>query len=128
MNTPLVKEATQKALNRIEIVKSKLAALHYACKDLRADYNNYGEIIKEDFSKIHSALYKQLNDEYAKLFMFCVVSGDKEMVIKAKEMALEHYLGQNKYVMGYLGFDIDSSHPRSLASDFRQEIEHLKGN
>jgi len=130
MKTPsksLVKEATQNALNRIEIVKSKLAALHYACKDLRADHNYFSEIIKDDFSKIHFALYKQLNDEYANLFMFCVVSGDKEMMIKAKDAALEHYLGENKYIMGYLGFDSQSSWASNLEKQFREEIKYLKG-
>jgi len=122
----LIKEATQNALNRIEIVKSKLAALHYTCKDLRNDH--FSEIIKEDYSKIHSILYKQLNDEYASLFMFCVVSGDKEMIVKAKEMALEHYLGENKYIMGYLKFDSQSSWSSNLEKQFREEIKHLKGN
>jgi len=127
VNTPLVKEATQKALNRIEIAKSKIAALHYACKDLRN--NHYKQpIIREDFSTIHSSLYQELNEAYGDLFVFCAVSGDKEMMVKAKEMALEHYLGENKYVMGYLGFDLESSWECGLENQFREEIKHLKGN
>jgi hypothetical protein len=121
----LIKEATQNALNRIELVKSKLAALHYACKDLRAD-NYHEEIIKEDFSKIHSALYQQLNEAYGNLFMFCAVSGDKKMMIKAKKMALDHYLSEDKYIMGYLGFDSRSSWDGNLEKQFREEIKHLE--
>lgn len=129
MKTSLIDEATQHALNQIEIIKSRLAALHYACKEMRNGHlSGDREIIQEDFSKIHSALYRQLNNAYSNLFMFCIVSSNKEMLVKAKEAALEHYLGENKFIMGYLGFDLESSWSSNLEKQFREEIKYLKGN
>jgi len=121
----LIKEASQNALKRIELIKSKITALHYACKDLRS--NNYKEpVIKNDFSAIHGVLFAELNDAYRDLFMFCAVSADKDMLILAKKEALDHYLKENCYIMGYLGFDSQGSHSANLEKQFRQEIKYLE--
>lgn len=49
------------------------------------------------------------------------------MIVKAKEAALEYYLGENKYIMGYLDFGQNDSWKVSLEKQFREEIEYLKG-
>lgn len=124
-NKSLVEQAFINAYDRICDIKQRIAALHYACNNLRQ--KSYGsEGAKEDFSSLHSFLYQELNEAYNTMFVFSVVSGDRELLSKAKELAFDRYLKENTTIMQYLGFE--GSYSADLEREFRNELKTLKDN
>ena len=58
------------------------------------------------------------------MFMFSVVSGDKELLAKAKELAFDRYLKEDMIIMQYLGFT--GGYSGELEKAFRNELNELK--
>ncbi len=121
----LVKQALENSYAEICDMQQRIAALHYALKPLR-DRSCGNDEIKEDFSKIHCALFRELNDKYRHLFMFSVVSGDKEIIAKAKKLAFDRFLTERSEIVSYLGFNISDSNYCDLEVQFRDELDSLK--
>jgi len=119
-------QAAKAALARIEIAKSRIHALHYVMQGIRE--SRYGETpeLREDFSRLHSFLYRELNDAYATLFLWGVV--DPATLREARKAAFEHYLREGASIMQYL--DMRGKHPGMWSADeekeFRAEIEAAK--
>src|SRR3990167_7876898 len=121
----LVEEAFIHAFDKICDSKQRIAALHYSCNPLRQ--KSYGaDAAKEDFSRLHSYLYNELNEAYNTLFMFSLVSNDKKLIAEAKQLAFDRYLTENMAIMQYLGFS--GSYSSKLEEEFRAELKNLKEN
>ena len=121
------KRAFESAYTEVCDLQFRITALHYALKPIR-DKHNYNKEVDQDFSKLHCALFYELNEAYRKLFMWGIISGDQECMRKAKEAAFDRYLRGNCEIMSYLNFSPLESYPSDLEKQFRAELEILKKN
>jgi len=120
-----IKQAFESAYTEVCDSQQRITALHYALKPIR-DKRNYNKEVDQDFSKLHCALFSELNEAYRKLFMWGIISGDQECMRKAKEAAFDRYLRENCEIMSYLSFSPLESYPSDLEKQFRVELEILK--
>jgi hypothetical protein len=123
--TKKIDQAVVAALKAVEIAKSRIHALHYAMQGARErGFGNVKE--QQEFSALHSLLYKNLNDAYRDLFMWGVVSKDAERL--ARKEAFRHYLREGVTIMQYL--DHTRMHPSQWSAqeekEFRAEIKAEK--
>ena len=120
-----VKQAFENYYSKVCDLEQRITALHYAMAPIK-NQSYYDKKINEDFDLLHSVLYGKLNDAYRTLFMFSVVSCDRKLMLRAKELAFKHYLTENSVIMQYLGFE--GSHSVDLEKKFRAELDWLKKN
>ena len=123
------KSAFVEAYSKIKDIEQRITALHYALNPLREKWNRYGEgynAHKNDFSRIHSDLYGELNDAYRAAFMWASVSGDKSLLAQAKKLAFDRFLKENSAIMEYLGIKYSQSYSSDLEKEFRAELEFLE--
>lgn len=121
-----INRAVVEALKNVEVCKARIHALHYAVAGLREGMARWERGADEDFSRLHSMLYRNLNDAYATVFLWGAV--DKEAQRHARKFAFEHYLREGVTIMQYL--QPSQQHP-SMWSDeeekeFRAEIAAAK--
>ena len=120
MKNKLTKDAFLRAQTAVYDAQHRIAALQFSVRAL-----SEGIAGKEhaEYSAISAALYKKLNDRYRDLFLFAVVSDDKELLQAAKKAAFDYYLKEDMEIMNYLGFS--GSYPSNLESEFREELKAL---
>lgn len=119
------KQAFESAYIEVCDLQQRITALHYALKPIRDKHYSNKEV-DQDFSKLHCALFDALNEAYRRVFMFSIISGDRECMRKAKETAFDRYLRENCEIMGYLNFLPSESYSCDLEKQFRAELEILK--
>lgn len=119
MSKMKLNQAFYTALDRVEVAKSRILALHYAFYPLRSAGRFSGEP-KKEFSALHALLYEQLNDAFRALLMFADFVGP-EKHDAARLAAAKHYLNEKSSIMQYLGFD--GEYGALDDSLFREEIK-----
>lgn len=128
-HTGFVSKAFEQSMTKVYEAEQRIAALHYAMEELSKDWGRRRERPQADeqFSLLHASLYQQLNDAYRNVFMWGVVSGDTQLLLRARKAAFNHYLKSNSEIMSHLGFSWEESIPIKLEEDFRKELDNLKG-
>lgn len=120
-----VERAAILALARIKLGEKRIASLHFAAGSQRGRSNaGHDQAFENQFSKMHASLYYDLNQAYSNMFMFTVISNNKNLEKKAAKMANERYLREGVAIMGYLDIESNSSGGYSTLteSDFRADI------
>jgi len=94
-----VEQACLVALARIRYVEKRITALHLAIGN--GDRNSYTDN-RVDAPALKTHLYQELNQAYSELFMFGLLTKNKDLEKKALEMASERYLREGMHIMSYL--------------------------
>ena len=127
-NKKFIEQAFEHAYLAVSDIQQRVAALHYAVSSLQKNKWNSGIKYRaqDEFGSLHSQLYDLLNDAYAKVFMWGVVSCDRKLMARAKKLAFDHYLKENSEIMSYL--DFHNEFPSALEEEFRKELDFLEKN
>lgn len=123
---PKVNDAVAAAAAGVKVAELRIAALEFAVLELRTHSDYFREPLKE-YSALHSALYKQLNDAWRHLAMWGTVH-PREATRKAiGRLVWKRYLKEGMGIMGYL--DPSGVPPSSWSSDdqtsFRDDLDNL---
>lgn len=117
-----IDECVAAALARIEYARLLIDTFHpiVGAINRRAAYENGPNNRKEEFSAIHAALYKELNNAYDHFFLMAQLA-DEPTKRRARIMAYQRYFSEGMNIM-WLTDSAGQSPSRYLSAD-REELQ-----
>lgn len=99
---PKVDEACAAAAAGVKMAELRVAALHFACRELRDRSRADRDPAMEDFSALHSALYRELNEKWRILAMWGTMHPNEATKKRIAQLVWKQYLKEGMVIMGYL--------------------------
>lgn len=95
-----IDQALTFALARVQHIETQIAALNFACKDIRD--SAYEPAAKLDFSALHAAMYRRLNDAYRDAAFFGLYTKNEKLRAHVEKIVWSRFFKEGMEIMSWL--------------------------